>query len=85
VLQHLPLVKAIAVRVYENLPVHVELDDLIHAGIIVQSVSGIRVSTTGVGSTWEMSTAMLLGCGLLVKAGLASFGKLLALNKMQRK
>ena len=34
VLQNLPLVLAIAVRVYENLPVHVELDDLIHAGIL---------------------------------------------------
>lgn len=34
VLQHLPLVRAIAVRVYENLPVYVELDDLIHAGIL---------------------------------------------------
>jgi RNA polymerase sigma factor for flagellar operon FliA len=34
VLEHLPLVKAIAVRVHENLPVHVELDDLIHAGIL---------------------------------------------------
>ena len=34
VLQHLPLVRAIAVRVYENLPVHVDLDDLIHAGIM---------------------------------------------------
>ena len=34
VLQHLPLVRAIAVRVYENLPVHVDLDDLIHAGIL---------------------------------------------------
>src|SRR3954464_7009046 len=34
VMQHLPLARAIAVRVYENLPVHVELDDLVHAGII---------------------------------------------------
>ena len=34
VLEHLPLVKAIAVRVHENLPVHVELDDLIHAGVL---------------------------------------------------
>jgi RNA polymerase sigma factor for flagellar operon FliA len=34
VLEHLPLVKAIAVRVHENLPVHVDLDDLIHAGIL---------------------------------------------------
>ena len=34
VLQHLPLVRAIAVRVYENLPVHVELEDLVHAGIL---------------------------------------------------
>lgn len=34
ILQHLPLVKAIAVRVHENLPVHVDLDDLVHAGIL---------------------------------------------------
>ena len=34
VLQNLPLVRAIAVRVYESLPVHVELDDLVHAGIL---------------------------------------------------
>ena len=34
VLNHLPLVKVIAIRVHENLPVHVDLDDLIHAGIL---------------------------------------------------
>src|ERR1700751_3454913 len=34
VLDHLPLVKAIAIRVHENLPVHVNLDDLIHAGVL---------------------------------------------------
>lgn len=34
VLDHLPLVKAIAVRVHENLPVHVDLDDLVHAGVL---------------------------------------------------
>jgi RNA polymerase sigma factor for flagellar operon FliA len=34
VLEHLPLVRAIAVRVCENLPMHVELDDLVHAGIL---------------------------------------------------
>src|SRR6267142_1472932 len=34
VLDHLSLVKAIAVRVHENLPVHVDLDDLVHAGIL---------------------------------------------------
>jgi RNA polymerase sigma factor for flagellar operon FliA len=34
VLEHLPLVKAIAIRVHENLPVHVEVDDLVHAGIL---------------------------------------------------
>ncbi|MEJ7608276.1 MAG: FliA/WhiG family RNA polymerase sigma factor [Bryobacteraceae bacterium] len=34
VLEHLNLVKAIAIRVRENLPVHVDLDDLIHAGIL---------------------------------------------------
>jgi RNA polymerase sigma factor for flagellar operon FliA len=34
VLEHLPLVRIIAVRVHENLPVHVDLDDLVHAGIL---------------------------------------------------
>src|SRR5215469_7743876 len=34
VLKHLPLVKAIAIRVHENLPVHVDLDDLVHAGVL---------------------------------------------------
>jgi RNA polymerase sigma factor for flagellar operon FliA len=34
VLEQLPLVRAIAIRVHENLPVHVDLDDLIHAGIL---------------------------------------------------
>jgi RNA polymerase sigma factor for flagellar operon FliA len=34
ILEHLPLVKAIAIRVHENLPVHVDLDDLTHAGVL---------------------------------------------------
>jgi RNA polymerase sigma factor for flagellar operon FliA len=34
VLDHLPLDKAIAIRVHVSLPVHVELDDLIHAGVL---------------------------------------------------
>src|SRR6185437_6844170 len=34
ILEHLPLVKAIAIRVHESLPVHVDLDDLIHAGVM---------------------------------------------------
>jgi RNA polymerase sigma factor FliA len=34
ILENLSLVKAIAVRVHENLPVHVDLDDLVHAGVI---------------------------------------------------
>jgi RNA polymerase sigma factor for flagellar operon FliA len=34
VLDHLPLVRAIAVRVHDNLPVHVDLDDLVHAGVL---------------------------------------------------
>ncbi len=34
VLEHLPLVKAIAIRVHENLPVYVDLDDLVHAGVL---------------------------------------------------
>lgn len=34
ILEHLPLVKAIAARVRENLLVHVPLDDLVHAGIL---------------------------------------------------
>jgi RNA polymerase sigma factor for flagellar operon FliA len=33
-MEHLPLVKAIAVGVHTNLPVHLEMDDLIHAGIL---------------------------------------------------
>lgn len=34
VMENLPLVRAIALRVHGNLPVHVDLDDLIHAGIL---------------------------------------------------
>jgi RNA polymerase sigma factor for flagellar operon FliA len=34
VLEHLPLVRAIAVRVHANLPVHMDLDDLVHAGVL---------------------------------------------------
>ena len=34
VVDHLPLVRAIAIRVYESIPVHVDLDDLIHAGVM---------------------------------------------------
>ncbi len=34
ILEHLHLVKAIAARVRENLPFHVDLDDLVHAGIM---------------------------------------------------
>jgi RNA polymerase sigma factor for flagellar operon FliA len=33
-MSHLPLVRAIASRVRENLPVQVELDDLVHAGVL---------------------------------------------------
>jgi RNA polymerase sigma factor for flagellar operon FliA len=34
VVDNLPLVKAIAIRVHETLPVHVDLDDLTHAGVL---------------------------------------------------
>jgi len=34
IVKHLPLVRAIASRVRETLPVQVELDDLVHAGIL---------------------------------------------------
>ena len=34
VIEHLPLAKAIAIRVSKNLPVFVDLDDLIHAGVL---------------------------------------------------
>lgn len=34
VLDHLSLVRVIAIRVHENLPVHVDLDDLVHAGVL---------------------------------------------------
>ena len=34
VIENLALARIIAIRVHENLPVHVELDDLIHAGVM---------------------------------------------------
>jgi RNA polymerase sigma factor FliA len=34
VLEHLSLVKAIAIRVHEGLPMHVDLEDLVHAGVL---------------------------------------------------
>jgi RNA polymerase sigma factor for flagellar operon FliA len=34
VLDNLSLVRAIAIRVHESLPVHVDLDDLVHAGVL---------------------------------------------------
>ena len=34
VIEHLPLVRAIAARVHETLPVHVDVDDLTHAGVL---------------------------------------------------
>lgn len=34
VVENLPLVKAIAIRVHEGLPIHVDLDDLNHAGVL---------------------------------------------------
>ena len=33
-LEHMPLVTAIAAHIQKSIPVHVELDDLIHAGIM---------------------------------------------------
>jgi len=34
ILDHLRLVKMIAVHVHKDLPIHVELDDLVHAGVL---------------------------------------------------
>jgi len=34
ILQHLPLVTAIAAHIQKSIPVHLELDDLIHAGVM---------------------------------------------------
>lgn len=34
VLEHLPQVRPIAIRIHKNLPVHVDVDDLVHAGIM---------------------------------------------------
>ena len=34
IVEHLPLARSIAVRVYESLPVHVDVDDLVHSGIL---------------------------------------------------
>jgi RNA polymerase sigma factor for flagellar operon FliA len=34
VIEHLPLAKAVAIRVHQTLPTHVDLDDLVHAGVL---------------------------------------------------
>ncbi len=34
VLEHVPLVKSIAIRLRENLPRHIDVDDLVHSGIL---------------------------------------------------
>lgn len=34
IVEHLPLVKELALRIHENLPTHIDLDDLVHAGIL---------------------------------------------------
>jgi RNA polymerase sigma factor for flagellar operon FliA len=34
ILEHMPLVTAIAVHIQKSVPVHIELDDLIHAGVM---------------------------------------------------
>src|ERR1700683_2430830 len=34
VIEHLPLAKAVAIRVHRTLPTHVDLDDLVHAGVL---------------------------------------------------
>ena len=34
ILEHMPLVTAIAAHIQRSVPVHIELDDLVHAGIM---------------------------------------------------
>ena len=53
VIENLSLVKAIAIRVHESLPVHVDLDDLVHAGVLglfdarsATNRAGSKLSTT---------------------------------------
>lgn len=50
IVDHLPLVRAIAIRVYESIPVHVDLDDLIHAGVM-----GLIDAATRFDATKEVS------------------------------
>jgi RNA polymerase sigma factor for flagellar operon FliA len=50
VLDNLSLVRAIAVRVHESLPVHVDLDDLVHAGVM-----GLFDAATKYDSTKEVA------------------------------
>ncbi len=45
IVEHLPLVRSIAIRVYESLPVHVDVDDLVHAGILGLIDAAERYST----------------------------------------
>jgi RNA polymerase sigma factor FliA len=50
VLDHLSLVRAIAIRVHESLPVHVDVDDLVHAGVM-----GLFDAATKYDSTKEVA------------------------------
>ena len=50
VVENLPLVRAIALRVHGSIPVHVDLDDLIHAGVM-----GLLDAATRFDSTKEVS------------------------------
>src|SRR5690242_21175881 len=70
VLDHLPLVKAIAIRVHESLPVHVDLDDLIHAGVLGLFDAVIKYDASKNRSeehTSELQSHVNLVCRLLLE------------------
>jgi hypothetical protein len=72
VIEHLSLVRAIAVRVYESLPVHVELDDLVDAGFLGLLDAAVKYdsdkqitfkATPNTGSKVRFSTACAIWTG----------------------
>ena len=46
ILEHMSLVTAIAAHIQRSVPVHIELDDLVHAGVMGSSTRPPNIGTT---------------------------------------
>ncbi len=57
ILEHLPLVSAIAAHVQKSLPVHIEMDDLIHAGTM--GLFARMPSTASAAPFWIVSASKI--------------------------